>query len=88
MTRKRAVKLLMARGYRRNRANALMYHKSIGESNFLKFGNCCKCEDLYDSIAQLSDAFYRYGTSTMALDKALRAMFAANWEEQSNVGKG
>ena len=27
MTRKRAVKLMMARGHSRNRANAIMYHK-------------------------------------------------------------
>lgn len=34
MTRKRAVKLMMARGHSRNRANAIMYHKNAGESNF------------------------------------------------------
>ena len=34
MTRKRAVKLLMARGYSRNRANGLMRNKAPGDSNF------------------------------------------------------
>lgn len=33
MTRKRAVKLLMARGYSRNRANSLMRAKPPGHSN-------------------------------------------------------
>lgn len=33
MTRKRAVKLLMARGYSRNRANSLMRVKPPGHSN-------------------------------------------------------
>lgn len=33
MTRKRAVKLLMARGYSRNRANSLMRTKPPGHSN-------------------------------------------------------
>lgn len=34
MTRKRAVKLLMARGYIRNHANGLMRNKAPSDSNF------------------------------------------------------
>ena len=43
MTRKRAVKLLMARGYSRNRANGLMRNKAPGDSNFQAYNAYLSC---------------------------------------------
>lgn len=40
MKRKRAVKLMMARGYSRNRANSFMCHKRDGISNLSVYQTC------------------------------------------------
>ena len=42
MTRKRAVKLLMARGHGRNLANRFMRHKRDGTSNLSMVSNLCR----------------------------------------------
>lgn len=71
MTRKRAVKLLMARGYSRNRANGLMRSKAPGDSNFRAYNTYLCCERLYNAIDRLSDCFYNYGVSTSVFANAL-----------------
>ena len=71
MTRKHAVKLLMARGYSRNRANRLMRFKVPGDSNFQAYNAYLRCERICDSIARLSRCFFDYGVSADALAKAL-----------------
>ena len=64
MTRKRAVKLLMARGYSRNRANGLMRNKAPGDSNFQAYNAYLRCE-------RICSCFYNYGASADVLAKAL-----------------
>lgn len=49
MTRKRAVKLLMARGYSRNRANSLMRTKPPGHSNESHYSRIILARYLRDS---------------------------------------
>lgn len=49
MTRKRAVKLLMARGYSRNRANSLMRTKPPGHSNESHYSRITLARYLRDS---------------------------------------
>ena len=71
MTRKRTVKLLMARGYSRNRANRLMRLKVPGDSNFQVFNMYLRCERVCDAIDRLSDCFYNYGVSTSVFANAL-----------------
>lgn len=71
MTRKRAVKLLMARGYSRNRANGLMRNKAPGDSNFQAYNAYLRCERICDAFDRLSSCFYNYGASADILAKAL-----------------
>ena len=71
MTRKRAVKLLMARGYSRNHANGLMRSKAPGDSNFRAYNTYLRCEQVFDTIGRLSRCFFDYGVSADALAKAL-----------------
>lgn len=57
MTRKRAVKLLMARGYSRNRANSLMRAKPPGHSNeshYIRITLACRLRDSALVFARLS----------------------------------
>lgn len=74
MTRKRAVKLLMARGYSRNRANGLMRFKVPGDSNFQAYNAYLRCERICDSIARLSRCFFKCLAATNALTEALLFM--------------
>lgn len=71
MTRKRAVKLLMARGYSRNRANFLMRSKAPGDSNSRAYTAYLRCEKICDAIDQLSGSFYDCGVSARVLAEAL-----------------
>mgnify|MGYP000616876843 CR=1 FL=1 len=71
MTRKRAVKLLMARGYSRNRANGLMRNKAPGDSNLREYTAYLHCENVCDTIAQLSRRFFKCLVATNALTEAL-----------------
>ena len=57
MTRKRTVKLLMARGYSRNRANGLMRNKAPGDSNFQAYNAYLRCERICDAFDRLSSWF-------------------------------
>lgn len=59
MTRKRAVKLLMARGYSRNRANRIMQSKAPGDSNLRAYRTYLRCDSVCDTIAQLSRRFFQ-----------------------------
>lgn len=74
MTRKRAVKLLMARGYSRNRANRLMRFKVPGDSNFQAYNAYLRCERICDNIARLSRCFFKCLVSANALTEALLFM--------------
>ena len=74
MTRKRAVKLLMARGYSRNRANRLLRFKVPGDNNFQAYYAYLRCERICDNIARLSRCFFDFGVSTDALTEALSSM--------------
>jgi hypothetical protein len=71
VTRKRAVKLLMARGYSRNHANGLMRNKAPGNSNFQAYNAYLRCERICDAFDRLSGCFYNYGASADVLAKAL-----------------
>lgn len=71
MTRKRAVKLLMARGYSRNHANGLMRNKAPSDSNFQEYNAYLRCERICDAFDRLSSCFYNYGASADVLAKAL-----------------
>ena len=74
MTRKRAVKLLMARGYSRNRANRIMQSKTPGDSNLRAYTAYLHCENVCDTIAQLSRCFFKCLAATNALTEALLFM--------------
>ena len=78
MTRKRAVKLLMARGYSRNRANRIMQSKAPGDSNLRAYRTYLRCDSVCDSvcdtIAQLSRRFFKCLVSANALTEALLFM--------------
>lgn len=82
MTRKRAVKLLMARGYSRNHANRLMRSKAPGDSNFRAYNAYLRCERICDSIAQLSRRFSDFGVSADTLAKSMFSLFKA-WSEEA-----
>lgn len=71
MTRKRAVKLLMSRGYSRNSANRLMRGKAAGDSNSQAYNAYLHCERICDAVDRLSSCFYNYGVSANLLAKAL-----------------
>ncbi len=71
MTRKRAVKLLMARRYSRNRANRIMRLKAPGDSNFQAYRTYLRCEKIFDSIDRLSICCYDYGISASVLVEAI-----------------
>nr|DAE14096.1 MAG TPA: hypothetical protein [Caudovirales sp. ctlwr10] len=74
MTRKRAVKLLMARGYSRNRANRIMQSKAPGDSNLQAYRTYLRCDSVCDTIAQLSRRFFKCLVSANALTEALLFM--------------
>ena len=74
MTRKRAVKLLMARGYSRNRANRIMQSKAPGDSNLRVYRAYLCCKSVCDTIAQLSRRFFKCLAATNALNEALLFM--------------
>ena len=74
MTRKRAVKLLMARGYSRNRANRIMQSKAPGDSNLRTYTAYLRCESVCDTIAQLTRRFFKCLVATNALNEALLFM--------------
>nr|DAG20446.1 MAG TPA: hypothetical protein [Caudoviricetes sp.] len=71
MTRKRAVKLLMARGYSRNHANGLMRLKVPGDSNFQAYKTYLRCEKIFDSVDRLPICCYDYGISASILVEAI-----------------
>lgn len=74
MTRKRAVKLLMARGYSRNRANRIMQSKAPGDSNLRAYRTYLRCDSVCDTIAQLSRRFFKCLVSANALTEVLLFM--------------
>ena len=74
MTRKRAVKLLMARGYSRNRANRIMQSKAPGDSNLRAYRTYLRCDSVCDTIAQLSRRFFKFLVSAIALTEAMLFM--------------
>ena len=74
MTRKRAVKLLMARGYSRNRANRIMQRKALGDSNLRVYTAYLHYNSVCDTIAQLSRCFFKCLVSANALNEALLFM--------------
>ncbi len=71
MTRKRAVKLLMARGYSRNHANGLMRNKAPGDSNFKHTTHICVVRESAMHLTGSQAAFYNYGAPADVLAKAL-----------------
>ena len=60
MTRKRAVKLLMARGYSRNRANRIMQSKAPGDSNLRAYRTYLRCDSVCDTIGNHGYGRYRW----------------------------
>ena len=82
MTRKRAVKLLMARGYSRNYANGLMRSKAPGDSNFRAYHVYLRCERICDAIDRLSNCFYDYGVSASVLAETMLSMCKA-WSKKA-----
>ena len=82
MTRKRAVKLLMARGYSRNHANGLMRNKASGDSNFRAYKAYLRCERICDAVDRLSGCINDYGVSANVLAETMFSMFKA-WSEEA-----
>lgn len=82
MTRKRAVKLLIARGYSRNRANGLMRSKAPGDSNLRAYKAYLCCEGVCDAIDRLSSCFCDCGVSANVLAKALFSLGEA-WSKEA-----
>ena len=74
MTRKRAVKLLMARGYSRNLANGLMQNKLANNSNLQAYKKYLLFDRLVDVTGRISKLCCAYGT---AWDSFLNSLYSS-----------
>lgn len=72
MTRKRAVKLLMARGYSRNLANGLMQNKPVNNSNLQAYKKYLLFDRIVDATEKATKLCCAYGAAWDAIELTCR----------------